>query len=341
MTPPGSAGRVRRRTARRRRIVGAALGTVLIGLSLLALMLGDYVLSPRAVVDALTGQSTGIAATVVVEWRLPRLVAALAFGAALAVSGALFQTVTANSLGSPDILGIASGAYTGALIAIIVLGGGFLVTATSALIGAIVVTLLILALSRGRGTTSSLRFVLVGVAVMLFLTALNTAVVHRADRVAALAAASWGAGSLGSVLWDVLLPAGLALGVLLAVGAFSARDLDQIQLGRDIARSTGVDTKRSWLILLGCGAAATAVVTALTGPIAFVSLAAPPIARRLGPWTPAPLWMIAGVGAALLLAADLIAQHLFSPTRLPVGVVTACLGGGYLLWLISREVRRT
>ncbi len=325
---------------RRALLVGGVLAGLAVALAMLALMLGDYRLSPAQVIHALGGADEGFAGTVVREWRLPRLVAALLFGAALAVSGSVFQTLTGNPLGSPDVLGISSGSFTGALLAIVLVDAGLVATAVGAMLGAGVAAAAILLLGRTRGV-ASVGFVLTGVAVMLFFTAVNTAIVQRADREVALGAASWGAGSIGTITLEVLLPVAAALMALGAVVGLGARDLRQLHLGSEVATATGVHVRRSVVVLLSAGAALTAVVSAVCGPIVFISLAAPQIARRLGPWAPAPLWLSGLVGAVLLLAADLLAQHLFDPIRLPVGVVTACLGGGYLIWLIVREARRS
>lgn len=325
------------RIARRGLLVGV-IGTATTSiLALLALGIGDYPLSiPEVVSAAVTDQ--GFSSTIVLDWRLPRVVAAIAFGAALAASGALFQTMTRNPLGSPDIIGFATGAYTGAIISITVLGAGFLSVSAGALAGGLA-TAFVVYLLAWRGGVQGFRLIIVGIAVTAVLSAVNTYLLLLAQTEVAMAASIWGAGSLSLVDWSDLASALPALAVLGVVTSLLVPSLRQLELGDDAARAHGVRTEVTRLMVLIVGVALTAAVTAVAGPIAFVSLSAPQIARRLTRSPGVPIAAAAVIGAFLLLAADMTAQHLF-PSSVPVGVVTVVIGGIYLVALLIQEARK-
>ncbi|WP_430784248.1 FecCD family ABC transporter permease [Actinoplanes sp. G11-F43] len=276
-------------------------------------------------------------AFVVLEWRLPRVVAALAFGAALGVAGALFQNLTRNSLGSPDVIGLDSGAYTGALAAITLLGGGAAVLQISSVAGGLLAATAVYLLASKSGL-DGIRLVVIGIAVNAMLVAVNSWIVLRADLDVAIAATGWSAGSLNGVDWDELwLPLSVlaGLGVLVAVIDPAVR---QAALGDEIAVTSGVPLRRLRLLMVVAGVCCTATVTAVAGPIVFVALAAPQIGRRLAGRPGIPMLPAALTGAVLLLGADLIAQWLLAPVALPVGVITTAVGGGYLIWLLAARV---
>jgi iron complex transport system permease protein len=328
------------RFAWRTAIALGCLGAVLLIASTTALMLGDYDLGPAEVWQSLLGRSADPLATYFVqELRAPRVVAGIAVGAALGVAGCLFQGITRNPLGSPDILGFTTGAATGALLQIIVFEGSTRAIAVGALLGGLGTAMLVQALTHRAGLTGQ-RLVLVGLAVGAFLAAVNTLLVVRASLVAAQTAAQWLAGSLNAMLWPrALLTAG-AVAVLLLATIALARPMDQMALGDDIARATGIDAPRVRTRAVLVGVALVSVATAATGPIAFVALAAPQIARRL---FGAPSPGIVGsalTGAVIVVVSDVVAQRLFAPSELPVGAVTGALGGLYLIvLLISRRNR--
>lgn len=314
----------------------ALLGVLLI-LAVVGLCRGDTWDTPVEALGALAGQ--GESAVVVQEWRLPRVTAALAFGALLGCAGAVFQNLTRNALGSPDVIGLDAGAYTGALVAITVLGGSAAQLALSSVVGGLAAAVVILALSVRSGV-SGMRLIVIGIAVNAMLTAVNSWIVLRAELDVAFAAAGWSAGSLNGIGWDDLtlpLLVSVALAALL-VGV--ARAMHQTALGDDLAVTSGVSLGRHRLLTIAAGVGCTAIVTAVAGPIVFIALAAPQIGRRLTGAAGVPLVPSALTGAVLLLAADLIAQTLIAPIALPVGVVTTAIGGLYLLWLLIKEVNR-
>lgn len=320
---------------RRRSWVLTVAGTVVaLALSIIALGLGDYPLSASEVVHALV-HDDGFATTVVVQWRLPRVVAALVFGAALGVSGALFQSLTRNPLGSPDVIGFATGSYTGVLLVTALLPGSTVRTSAGALAGGLATALVVYLLSYRRGV-QGMRLIVTGIAVTAMLHAVNVWLLLRSQAEVAMGASIWAAGSLSTVDWPLLLPALAGLLVCAAASLAAVRPLRQLELGDDAAASHGLAVEATRLGILVLGVALTAIVTAATGPIAFVALAAPQLAKRLAGGPGLPLGQSALTGAMLLLAADQLAQHAL-PRAVPVGIVTVVVGGGYLIALLLRR----
>ncbi|MGC4893677.1 FecCD family ABC transporter permease [Micromonospora sp. DT31] len=331
------AGRVLVAVERRSTVVAAGLVAAAAALALLGLCHGQDWATPTEVFDALF--RGGDAAVVIREWRLPRVAAALVFGASLGLAGAVFQNLTRNPLGSPDVIGLDAGAYTGALVAITLLNGTAGQLAAGSVAGGLLAAALIYVLSLDSGL-SGLRLIVVGIAVNAMLTALNSWIVLRAEIDVALAATGWNAGSLNGVDWsEVRLPFAV-IGVFVLLLVVISHAMHQAALGDEIARTTGVRLGRLRLLLVLAGVGCTATVTAVAGPVVFIALAAPQIGRRLARAAGVPLVPAALTGAVLLLAADLVAQLLLAPVALPVGVVTTVIGGGYLIWLLGMEVKR-
>lgn len=276
---------------------------------------------------------------VISQWRAPQVAAALVFGAALGLAGAVFQNLTRNPLGSPDIIGLDAGAWTGALLVVTLTSATAATLSMGSVVAGVVTALAIYGLSRQHGF-SGLRLVVIGIAVNAMLTAVNQWIIMRAELEVAIAATAWSAGSLNGLDWDeVLLPFGViatfAVGLLL-----SSRTMHQAALGDEVAVTTGVRLNAHRLVMVLLGVGCTATVTAVAGPIVFVALAAPQIGRRLTRSAGVPLLAAALTGALLLAASDLVAATLTRPVPLPVGIVTTAVGGLYLIWLLVKEVKR-
>jgi iron complex transport system permease protein len=331
------AGAVRRRRTRAG-VVSLVLAVACVVLAVIALGTGSLHLSPREVLEAVRDLGAGYPRYVVLHERLPRIVTALVFGAALALAGALFQSLTRNPLGSPDVIGFSTGAYTGALIVITLIGTASGAVALGALVGGIGTALLVYALA-WRGGVAGFRLIIVGIAVTALLASVNTYLLLRAKLEVAVAAATWGAGSLNLLTWSDVVPALVLVAVLLPVVVTLSGPLRQLELGDDAARAHGVPVEPVRLSLIVVAVALVAAVTAVAGPIAFVALSAPQVAHRLCRSAGLPLVASALTGAFLLLLADFAAQH-WLPQDLPVGVVTVVVGGLYLLWLLANEARR-
>lgn len=328
-----------RRVSTAERCLALYLGLGVMILSLYAMTLGDIRLSWGEVLAALLGQGSGADRLVVWKWRLPRVVAAVVFGAALAVSGAIFQRLTRNPLGSPDIVGFNVGALSGVLVATALgLGAGFWGRGLSALVGGLLTAVVVYLLAY-RGGAQSFYFVVMGLAVSAFLASVNTWFMTFFDLSVTFEAALWGAGSLLFVSWESLIPAGCVIFGLLLLSFPVVRALEHLELGDDMAAALGLPVELARVGLIVVGVALTATVTAVAGPIVFIALAAPQIAVCLvsgGRFSPV---MTALVGAVLLLISDMLAQHVFAGVVLPTGAVTIVVGGLYLAWLVTRLQR--
>ncbi len=331
--------RVALRASWRSIAVLSALGAAALVLAVLALGVGEYPVSPAEVVAVLTGSDHGFTSVVVLQWRLPRIIAALVIGAALGVSGAIFQALTRNPLGSPDVIGFGFGSYTGALVAIALFGGGYYLTAGGAVIGGLLTAVAVYLLAYRNGI-AGFRLIIVGIAVSAVLSSLNQWIILKLKLHQAVTAAIWQQGTLNGLRWEqggpVLVCVAVALLGVVAIGP----QLQVLQMGDDMAGALGVSPERARLAYFGAGVLLIAVATAAAGPISFVALAAPQLARRLTATPGVGLVSSAVMGAVLLLASDLIALRIFAPAELPVGAVTVVAGGLYLVWLLIIQARR-
>ncbi|TVT17351.1 iron chelate uptake ABC transporter family permease subunit [Amycolatopsis acidiphila] len=307
-------------------------------MSVVALTTGDYPLSIPDVVRTLFGDGPPGAGFVVTTLRLPRLLTGLFVGAALGVSGGILQSVSGNALGSPDVIGFTQGSAVGAFFVILVLDGGMLAVSAGALVGG-VVTAVVLYLLSYRGGVQGLRLILMGIGVSAMLLAINSYLITRASLQDAIVARSWQVGGLNGREWGHVTVAGLTLAVLLPIALAFGRRLSLLELGDDKAQALGVRTERTRLVLLAVSVALAAFTVAVAGPIAFLALAAPQVARRLSGTAGPALATSALMGAFLLVTSDFVVQRLFG-SRLPVGVVTGAVGGLYLAWLLVHQWRR-
>lgn len=334
-----AAAAVRRAAPGRTLGVCAGLVAAVLALLVVAVGTGDYPIAPGDVVKALVGQGDSATSFVVETLRLPRALTALLAGAALGAAGAIFQSVSRNPLGSPDIIGFTAGSASAAVFAITVIGGGTAAVAGGSIGGGLLTAFLVYGLAFRDGV-QGYRLVLVGIGISAMLEALTSYLLTRARIEDVQAASVWLTGSLNGRGWEHVWPTLAALGVLLPACAVLQRDLRMTEMGDDTAKALGVSVERSRLCTLLVGVLLTAVATAACGPVAFVALTAPQIARRLTAATGPGVMTAALMGAALLLASDVLAQRLFGSTTLPVGVLTGVLGGLYLIWLLAREARR-
>lgn len=326
--------------ARRRRVVLLATVAMLAVAVLVALSIGDSAVGPREVLGVLLGDPQGSASFVLWRLRLPRVVVGLLVGAGFGAAGAAFQSALRNPLASPDVLGISGGASAAAVTALLLLGWDGPAVSLTALGGALAVAGAIGALA-WRGGLAGQRFVLVGVAVAMLVQAALGYLLTRADVRDVSAALVWMVGSTASVSWAEIAGVAAASAVLLLALAVAARPLRLLELGDDAARGLGVRVETHRVAVLAVAVALVAVGTAVVGPIAFVAFVAGPLARRaVGTGEPV-LGVAAAVGAVVVVAADVVGQHLVPGVRVPVGIVTALVGGPYLLWLLRTGGRTT
>lgn len=320
-------------------LVVSALAAGALVIAVLAIGIGKYAIEPADVLGVLAGTNTSFDRVVVLEWRMPRMLMALLIGAALGVSGAIFQALTRNPLGSPDIIGINFGAYTGALVVIATVGVGYFAVAAGALVGALATAVLVYALSYRNGL-AGYRLIVVGIGVSAVLNSVNQWIVIKLDFHTAVTASVWQQGTLSGLSWTQVVPMAICLAVITVVLVALGPQLPVLQLGDDAAGALGVRTEPTRLAYLGVGVALVALACAAAGPITFIALAAPQIARRLTATPGVGLVPSAAMGAVLLLIGDVIAQHLLPGNELPVGAVTVSLGGAYLIYLLITQARK-
>jgi iron complex transport system permease protein len=318
--------------------VGLALAAALFALLVISVGTGEIAIPPGDVIATLFGGGDRATSFVIETLRLPRALCGLLIGLALGASGAIFQSLTRNPLGSPDIVGFIQGASAAAVLEIVVFGGGTFAVAAGATVGGVATALLVYALA-ARGGAPGYRLILVGIGVSFMLVAVTDFLLTRSTLEEAQQANVWLTGSLNGRGWEHVRPIAATLVVLAPVIAVLARELRTLELGDEAARGLGVPVERSRFALVLVAVALCAVATASAGPIVFVALAAPQIARRLTRAGGPGVACAALTGAVLLLAADCASQRIPGDLQLPVGVLTGVLGGIYLTWLLVREFR--
>ncbi|GAA4875683.1 iron ABC transporter permease [Saccharopolyspora cebuensis] len=342
---PRVPGRVRRRRGRLL-LVAAGLAALLVALSAAHLAQGTSGVDFAALVRLALGSGAEDTAAVVVESRLPRLLAALLVGAALGVAGAVLQSVARNVMASPDTLAVNAGAH---LAVVAVTAFGFQIpllgAAGIAFAGGLAAAALVLALA-GSGGTGVVRLVLAGTAIALAMTSVTQMLLLLFPQ-ETQGLYEWGAGSLGQNGLDGVRALGPVLGVVVVLLMLLARRLDVLHLGEDHARTLGVPVGlvRSAAVVLAVLAAAAAVT--LAGPIGFVGLAAPALVRLLAGAVPglhrhaALVLVSAATGAVLVLGADVLLRAVLgarAALEVPTGVLTTVLGAAFLV-VLARGVR--
>lgn len=332
-------GTVSTRVDIRSTVVVIALLSGALAVSVVSLGSGDFSIPPLRVLATIFGGGDDIDSMVVLEWRLPRVLMALVLGGALGISGAIFQSLTRNPLGSPDIIGFNTGAYTGALIVILTLNStSYLAIGGGALVGGVATAFAVYLLAFKRGV-QGFRLIIVGIAVSAVLSSANTWLILKANLANAMSAATWGAGTLNGIVWAQARPALIGAAVLVVGAVYAAYRMPLLAMGDDAAKSLGVRAEPTRLVLIVVAVGLTALSIAVAGPIAFVALAAPQLARRLTRSAGVTVVASGAMGCFILATSDLIAQKAFS-ARLPVGVITVAIGGIYLIWLLAREAKR-
>jgi iron complex transport system permease protein len=315
------------------------LAAVLGGAVVLSLAVGSNPLSPAEVWAALGDGGTAETRYVVRELRVPRTVVGIVVGIALGVAGALMQAFTRNPLADPGILGVNAGAAFCVALGVSLLGirsitgyvwlafaGALLVTAAVYVIG-----------STGRGAADPVRLTLAGVALGAVLSGITTGL-SLSDPTAFERMRSWNAGTVLGRGLDVLAPVLPLVGLGLVLAVLVAGGLNSVALGEDLARSHGVDVRRTRLLVVVAVTLLAGSATAIAGPISFIGLMVPHVVR----WTLGTdqRTILAGtvlVAPTLLLLADVAGRLLVMPGEMPVGVVTAFVGAPVLIVLVRRR----
>ena len=280
---------------------------------------------------------------IVIESRLPRVLLAGIVGATLTVAGMVVQAVVRNPLAGPSVLGVSSGAATGAVVVMRfgLLGLGAVTLNVAAFLGALATLAVVFAVARSGGQITALRLILGGVAVGAVLSALTSLLVLTSpDPSLASQVLFWTLGGFGAARWNVLLlPAGVLLaGVVVLVSR--ARDLDLLLTGDESAGALGLDVHRFRQAMFVLVAILIGVAVAVSGVIAFVGLMVPHVVRFLvGSGHRRGLPVAVLTGAVFTILADLLARTAISPEELPVGIVTALVGGPFFVWLLRRDAQ--
>ncbi|WP_217904809.1 FecCD family ABC transporter permease [Marinobacter lutaoensis] len=305
---------------------------------LVSLSVGQVEIGPDRIVRILAGTDPdAMARRILLDIRLPRGLTAVFVGAALAVSGAVFQSVSRNALGSPDLIGFTTGAASGAIVQIVFFRSGAAGVMVAAVAGGLLTAVVVYALAARRRVVGSYRLVLVGIGMGSILSALNGLMLAKGALDNAIMANLWLAGSLSARNWGHVVPVMLGCILLIPVIVLLARQLSLVEMGDDLAAQLGVRVERVRLVMVLCAVILAALATGAAGPIAFIALAAPQLAGRLTPAGRLPVMVAAAMGALLMVIADLIGHVLPLGVSLPIGRLTGVVGGLYLIWLLSRS----
>ncbi len=312
----------------------------LIAVFMFSLISGSYQLSLVDSFFSLIQQQQWISdsqATLIIwEFRLPRSLVAIFSGALFALSGTLLQSLTRNPLADPSLVGISQGAAL-AVVTLTILFPDYIDgwREISAFIGAIAVAGII-QLLRGKG--NSLKFILLGVGVAAFISALISTLLTYGKLQSAMSALSWLAGSTNTSNWHDVNALGLACIVLMLLAISQARTMIVISLGDEVAVGLGVNLRKTMLLQLATSVAAAAIATAIVGPLGFIGLLAPHLARKITHNGPANHLLLSTlVGAILVLSADIIGRTLFAPTQIAAGLVTSLVGAPLFAYLLIKK----
>jgi iron complex transport system permease protein len=335
----GAAAATSQRLQRRRRAAGLALVVAALALAaLLSVMVGSKQLLPAEILQALVAPTGSDVDRIVLELRLPRTLAAVVVGAALGVSGALIQAFTRNPLGDPGILGVNAGASLGVACGMTLFGTsvpaqhlGF------AFVGALVATVVVLFIGAAGRSADPVRLTLAGVAVAAVLSGITTAITLL-DPGTFNQMRGWAAGTFVERDLDVVLPAVPVVGAGLVIALFCARSLNALGLGDDLASALGTHVGLTRALAVIAITLLAGAATAVAGPIGFVGLMVPHVAR----WMVGPdqRWILpysAVLAPVVLLVSDVVGRVVLWPGEVPVGIVTAFVGAPVLIWLVRRR----
>ncbi len=287
------------------------------------------------------------ARVIIQDIRLPRMLMGVLVGAALAVSGAVMQGLFRNPLADPGLIGISAGAGLGA-VSVIVLGAtslapeaallGVMALPLAAFVGGLGATLILYAIATRQGRTSVATMLLAGIALAAFAMALTGMLVYMADDHQLRDLTFWQLGSLAGATWQKIGTAGPVIIAALAATPFLARGLNALALGEATAGHLGIPVQRLKYMAIVSVSAAVGAAVAVSGGIGFVGIVVPHMLRlAIGPDNRYLLPASGLLGAALLLLADALCRTIVAPAELPIGIVTAAVGGPFFLWILLRK----
>lgn len=305
--------------------------------AVLSLCLGAATVSPGELAAVVFGgQRTGTAAQILLYVRIPRTLGCLLAGAALACSGAIIQTVLANPLAAPNIIGVNSGAGVGAALCCALFPTAAAALPFASFAGAFAGVMLVLLIAERAGA-SRITLVLAGVAISgMFSACIDAVLTVYPD--ALIGYSDFRIGGMANLTVQRIAPAGWMIVFCLAAAFVFSNEMDVLALGSDTAQSLGLPVRRVRVLLLMIAAALAGAAVSFAGLLGFVGLIAPHMARRLvGSEGRFLLPACAFGGAALLTVCDILARVLFAPYELPVGIVLSLAGGPFFLWLLFRR----
>lgn len=326
---------------------GICLFAALLASMGLAVFTGSVSIPPESIwheVSArLSGNPIDVSTSMVVfDIRVPRILFAAMGGALLSLTGLLMQTVSQNYLADPYILGVSSGASTGAVVCLVSGAAQFFVpygVYAGAFLGAVLATAIVVKLAGNSG--SPMKLVLMGMGISALFSAFTMLAIYGAkDEAQVRSAMFWLMGSLTGIQWNMVPIAAGTLFLTMGFIWLLRHELDLILLGRKEARHLGMPVGRVQQLIVLISSLSVAVVVALAGIIGFVGLVVPHIARAIGESRHAVmLWFTSLIGALVMVWADAAARSMFRPEELPIGILTAVLGAPVFMWIISRKYK--
>ena len=330
--------------------------TVLIPLLLVALVActaisiatGAVAIDRASLPHILLGSEQASARDTVIVWsvRLPRTLLAMLVGAALAASGAILQGLFRNPLADPGLVGVSSGAVLAAVSTIVIGQNMFGANATrflpvTAFIGGLLATVLLYTIATRNGRTYTATMLLGGIAISAIAMALTGVLIFMSTEQQLREFTFWSLGSLAGATWEKAASVALFIAVALGLWPLLARGLDRLALGEAEAGHMGVNVQALKRAAIVATALLTGAAVSVSGAIGFIGLVVPHLLRLV--MSPRHRFLVpsaALLGANLLLVADMIARTIVAPAELPIGIVTACLGGPVFLWMLLSNVRQ-
>ncbi|MEU6285090.1 iron ABC transporter permease [Streptomyces sp. NPDC047028] len=322
---------------RRSALAAALLVPLLVLLTALAVAASSTGMSLSDTLSGLFGTADPGTVMIVQDFRLPRVFVGIMVGGALGVAGCLTQTLAGNRLATPDLLGVNEGATAAVVASAAGSSTGMIGHWWLGPLGAVAAAVLVVLCAGGAGS-AGYRLLVVGIGVSTFIGAVGDLVMSRENDNTAGGVFLWAVGSLNGRDWSVGTPLLVVLLFLLPLALAAGHRLQLLRFDDDTAAGLGADPRRLRAAALALAVALAGTAVGVGGPVAFVALAAPILAGRLGGPTRVPVLGSALTGAGLITAADALAR-VAAPVELPVGVVTSVLGGPFLLWVLFRPDR--
>lgn len=331
---------IQSRTKRKRRYIMtlALLFVIVLALCSAMLMLGNTIYPVKDVIAVLLGEEVKGASFAVGTLRFPRMLAGLLAGFAFGIGGYVFQTMLRNPLANPNVIGITAGSSASAVFCIVVLNVSNTMISIASVVGGLLTVLIIYGFSRATSFSIG-RLILIGIGIQAMLNAFISYLMLIAKTNDLPTTLRWLNGSLNGAKIETVMPLLILIVICTPILIYFSNHLEMLELGEQAATSLGVSTNKVRIILLVTAVLVIALATATTGPIAFISFLAGPIARRIVGVGFSALIPSGLIGVILVLAADLIGQFAFE-VNYPVGVITGIIGAPYLIYLLIKMNRK-